>query len=49
MPPSGVVDGAAVDHGESDRDQVLAEVTVGGVRARAETIRLRTDQSSSTV
>jgi len=40
--PSGVVDGAAVDHRESDRHQVLAEVTVGGVRARAETIRLRT-------
>jgi hypothetical protein len=40
--PSDVINGAAVDHGESDRDQVLAEVTVGGVRARAETIRLRT-------
>ena len=40
--PTGVVNGAAVDHGESDRDQVPAEVTVGGVRARAETIRLRT-------
>jgi len=39
---SGVVDGAAVDHGESDRHQVLAEVTLGSMRARTETITLRT-------